>query len=248
MVNRKLLPLEKGDPTVKGAALLISAAAVAALATGGGALAVADTGVAIVNVTLKDSGIQVNGVTAPGKVTFVVQNAGTAAHELVVLRTNMAPRALPMSGKQARETGLVGDTKKIARGAVKRLTLTLAPGKYVLLSNLPGDYKRGMVAGFALKGSIAVTPPQESTVDVSAFEMGFKLSAATVPHGTVTFKVHNDGQSEHDFRIEGKGTATLEPGASESLSVPLLTPGKYLFLCTIPGHAAAGMKGTLTVT
>ena len=231
---------------MKGAALLISAAAVAALATGGGALAVSDSGVSIVNVTLKDSGIQVTGVTAPGKVTFVVRNAGTAAHELVVLKTSTALRALPMSGKQARETGLVGETK-IARGAVKKLTLTLAPGKYVLLSNLPGDYRRGMVAGLALKGSVAVTPPQQSTVDVSAFEMGFKLSALTVSHGTVTFKVRNDGAVPHDFRIGGKGTETLESGQSETLTVDLSKPGKFTFLCTISGHAGAGMIGQLTV-
>jgi len=232
---------------VKGAALLISAAAVAALATGGGALAVADAGVAIVNVTLKDTGVQVTGVAAPGKVTFVVRNAGKATHELVVLKTGAALRALPMSGKQARETGLVGDTKKIAPGAVKRLTLTLAPGKYVLLSNLPGDYKRGMVAGLALKGSVAVTPPQESTVDVSAFEMGFKLSATTVPHGTVTFKVRNDGAVPHDFRIGGKGTETLESGQTETITVDLSKPGQFSFLCTVSGHAGAGMIGQLTV-
>ena len=231
---------------VKGAALLITAAAVVALATGGGALAVSDAGVSIVNVTLKDTGVQVTGAVAAGKVTFVVRNAGTASHELVVLKTNSAPRALPMSGTKARETGLVGETK-IARGAVKKLTLTLAPGKYVLLSNLPGDYKRGMVAGLALKGSVAVTPPQQSTVDVSAFEMGFKLSATTVPHGTVTFKVRNDGAVPHDFRIGGKGTETLESGQTETITVDLSKPGQFSFLCTVSGHAGAGMIGQLTV-
>ena len=231
---------------MKGAALLITAAAVAALATGGGALAVSDSGVSIVNVTLKDTGVQVTGAVAAGKVTFVVRNAGTASHELVVLKTNSAPRALPMSGTKARETGLVGETK-IARGAVKKLTLTLAPGKYVLLSNLPGDYKRGMVAGLALKGSVAVTPPQESTIDVSAFEMGFKLSALTVPHGTVTFKVRNDGAVPHDFRIGGKGTEELEAGQTETITVDLSKSGQFTFLCTVSGHAGAGMIGQLTV-
>ena len=78
--------------------------------------------------------------------------------------------------------------------------------------------------------------------------MGFKLSVMTVPHGTVTFNVRNDGQVEHDFRIEGKGTAVLQPGESESLVVPLPKPGKFTFLCTISGHAGAGMIGVLAVT
>lgn len=235
--------------TVRRVGALMITAAVAVLATGGEALAVSDAGAPVVTVTIKDAGISVTGATtATGRITFVVSNAGKVSHELVVLKTNTSLRALPMSGKQARETGLVGQTNKLARGAVKKLTLTLAAGKYVLLSNLPGDYKRGLVAGLSLKGSVAETPPQQSTLDVSGFEMGFKLSATTVPHGTVTFNVRNDGQVEHDFRIEGKGTALLQPGGSESLVVSLPKPGKYLFLCSVPGHAGAGMKGTLTVT
>lgn len=231
------------------AALAAVGVTVAALAGSSEAMAVADAGTPTVNVLVNDTGLQVSGATtATGKVVFVVRNVGKASHELVILKTNTSPRALPMSGKQARETGLVGQTNKLARGAVKKLTLTLAPGKYVLLSNLPGDYKRGLVAGLSLKGSAAVaTPGQQSTVDVSGFEMGFKLSATTVPHGTVTFKVRNDGQVEHDFRIEGKGTAMLQPGESESLVVTFPKPGKYTFLCTVSGHAGAGMIGTLTL-
>jgi len=232
---------------VRRATGLMAAAAFAALVTGGGALAHSRAQAANINVTIKDTAVQVSGASAAGSVTLTVRNAGTAAHQLVVLKTNSAPRALPMSGTKARETGVVGKTAKIPGGGVKKLALTLAPGNYVLLSNLPGDYKRGLVAGLALKGSVGVTPPQQSTVDVSAFEMGFKLSALTVPHGTVTFKVRNDGAVPHDFRIGGKGTETLESGQSETLTVDLSKPGKFTFLCTISGHAGAGMIGQLTV-
>jgi len=232
---------------VRWATGLMTAAACAGIVTGGGALALPHAQAATINVTIKDTGIRVSGATAAGSVTLVVRNTGTAPHQLIVLKTNSAPSALAMSGKQARETGVVGKTAKIAGGGVKTLTLTLAPGKYVLLSNLPGDYKRGLAAGFTLNGSVAVTPPQQSTVDVSMFEMGFKLSTMTVPHGTVTFKVHNDGQVPHDFRIGGKGTETLEPGQSETLTVDLSKPGPFTFLCTVSGHAGAGMIGQLTV-
>ena len=225
---------------------LMTAAALAALVCGGGALALSHAQAATINVTIKDTGIQVAGGASAGSVTLVVRNAGKAAHQLVVLKTNSPPRALPMSGTKARETGVVGKTAKIPGGAVKKLTLTLASGKYILLSNLPGDYKRGLAAGFALSGSVAVSPGQQSTVDVSAFEMGFKLSTATVPHGTVTFKVRNDGKVPHDFRIGGKGTEELEPGQSETLTVDLSKPGQFTFLCTLSGHAGAGMIGQFT--
>jgi uncharacterized cupredoxin-like copper-binding protein len=35
-------------------------------------------------------------------------------------------------------------------------------------------------------------------------------------------------------------------GGTSSFKVTL-KPGTYTFLCEVPGHAAAGMKGTLTV-
>ncbi len=40
----------------------------------------------------------------------------------------------------------------------------------------------------------------------------------------------------------------LGPGESDTVSFTAPnTPGKYDFLCSFPGHAPAGMKGTLTV-
>ena len=89
-----------------------------------------------------------------------------------------------------------------------------------------------------------------STVAVTAgkpSEFRFTLSKRTVPTGTVTFRVVNRGAIAHDFRIAGKKTATLARGRSGSLRVTFRRAGKYAFLCTLPGHAAGGMKGTLTV-
>jgi hypothetical protein len=45
----------------------------------------------------------------------------------------------------------------------------------------------------------------------------------------------------------GKATATLHPGQTATLTVTLTKTGKYEFLCTIPGHAAAGMKGLIGI-
>ena len=40
----------------------------------------------------------------------------------------------------------------------------------------------------------------------------------------------------------------LAPGSETSLTVTFTKPGTYRYLCTVPGHAAAGMKGDLKVT
>lgn len=86
-----------------------------------------------------------------------------------------------------------------------------------------------------------------TAVSVTASEFGFQLSKRTAKRGTVVFTVVNDGQVAHDFRIAGKKTAQIAPGATAKLSVRLAKPGRYAFTCTIAGHAASGMKGTFTI-
>ena len=78
-------------------------------------------------------------------------------------------------------------------------------------------------------------------------ELKFTLAKKTVPRGTVTFKVTNKGSLTHDFKIKGKKTVRLGPGKTATLKVLFPKPGKFAYLCTEPGHAAGGMKGTLTV-
>lgn len=85
-----------------------------------------------------------------------------------------------------------------------------------------------------------------TSVTVTATEFHFKLSKTSVPHGTVVFTVVNKGHVGHDFKIAGKKTAVIAPGKSAKLRVTLKA-GKAAYLCTVPGHAAAGMKGRLTV-
>ena len=41
-------------------------------------------------------------------------------------------------------------------------------------------------------------------------------------------------------------TKRISNGASENLTLDL-SEGEYTYLCTVPGHEQAGMKGTLTV-
>ena len=79
-------------------------------------------------------------------------------------------------------------------------------------------------------------------------EFRFTLSLKSVKHGTVTFAVTGAGALPHNFKINGKSTKLLSGGQSQNLTVTFAKAGKYPYLCTVTGHAAAGMKGTLTVT
>jgi uncharacterized cupredoxin-like copper-binding protein len=92
-------------------------------------------------------------------------------------------------------------------------------------------------------------PAQAATVSVTAgkpTEYKFSGIPSSVKAGTVTFKVKNSGKIPHDFSIGGKTTPIIKPGGSATLKVSL-KKGKAAYKCTVPGHAAAGMKGTLTV-
>jgi uncharacterized cupredoxin-like copper-binding protein len=87
-----------------------------------------------------------------------------------------------------------------------------------------------------------------TTVNVKAGEMYFKLSTKSIAKPEmVTFDVKNAGKLMHDFRIDGKQTPLLKPGKSAKLTVKFTKKGKYAYECTVPGHAAAGMKGVFTV-
>jgi uncharacterized cupredoxin-like copper-binding protein len=49
--------------------------------------------------------------------------------------------------------------------------------------------------------------------------------------------------------VEGviAGSPVVNGNANATVNVPALEPGSYPFICTVPGHLAAGMKGTLNV-
>ena len=88
---------------------------------------------------------------------------------------------------------------------------------------------------------------QAATITVKASEFKFALSKKSAPHGTIVFKVTNKGHITHDFKIGGKKTKMLSPGKSATLKVTL-KKGSYKYVCTVPGHASAGMKGTFKAT
>jgi uncharacterized cupredoxin-like copper-binding protein len=98
----------------------------------------------------------------------------------------------------------------------------------------------------AATGAAAGTPVTMSLVDFALEPKTVQLDAA----GTYTFKVTNNGQTEHALEIEGNGveeeTDTLSPGDSGEVTVELAM-GEYELYCPIDGHRANGMEGTLVV-
>ena len=107
------------------------------------------------------------------------------------------------------------------------------------------------VLAWALPAGAHKTVVHATTVTVTVAkptEFRFTLSLKKVHHGVVTFKVTNKGNLPHDFKIAGHKTRLLSPLQTQTLKVTFAKAGKYPYLCTVTGHAAVGMKGTLTVT
>ena len=107
----------------------------------------------------------------------------------------------------------------------------------------------GIFAGvFLPAGDAAPTAADATTrVTVKASEFKYVFSRKSVPTGTVIFTVVNKGKITHDFKIAGKKTKILLPGKSQVLRVTITKKGQYAFLCTLFGHAKAGMKGKYAV-
>jgi uncharacterized cupredoxin-like copper-binding protein len=85
-----------------------------------------------------------------GKVRFVVTNIGTIEHEFVVIKTEK-PAGNLLKGKEANETGAVGEIDGVPAGQAKVLNLVLKPGHYALICNLPGHYRTGQFADFYVR-------------------------------------------------------------------------------------------------
>ena len=97
-------------------------------------------------------------------------------------------------------------------------------------------------------GSAAGAP---QSFDIALSEFAIDPAELTAPAGApLTFNITNAGQAEHDYTIDaGPQSETVPAGGETTLEVTEgLEAGEYRVFCSLPGHADAGMEGTLTVT
>jgi plastocyanin len=82
-------------------------------------------------------------------------------------------------------------------------------------------------------------------------QLKYDTTSLTAKAGTVTIAFANKSPVAHNVTISSSSGAVVGAtptfqGGSKTLSLNL-KPGTYKFYCTVPGHRAAGMEGTLTV-
>jgi uncharacterized cupredoxin-like copper-binding protein len=88
-----------------------------------------------------------------GSVTFNVTNDGAVAHNLTVIKSDLAPAALPTAAAKVDESKApsVGHTADLASKKTGTLTVTLQAGAYVLVCQVPGHYGAGMHSAFTVQ-------------------------------------------------------------------------------------------------
>jgi nitrite reductase (NO-forming) len=66
----------------------------------------------------------------------------------------------------------------------------------------------------------------------------------------VQLTLSNTGQMQHDWSLDQGAAQPVEivanAGQTATGTFTIPRPGTYTFVCSVPGHAAAGMKGTIT--
>ncbi len=109
---------------------------------------------------------------------------------------------------------------------------------------------RTIAAVAAIGAAVGVAGPalaaKPVTVSVSTTS-GLKFTGmpSSLKAGTYTFKYTNSSGMGHNLKVGTVSTPTFTKG-TKSITVTL-KKGTVKYLCTVPGHAAAGMKGSITV-
>jgi uncharacterized cupredoxin-like copper-binding protein len=95
----------------------------------------------------------------------------------------------------------------------------------------------------------APVEPGARTIAVDARNYEFAPDQIDVEAGEdVAIALHSEDQ-RHDLTLEDGGLVVeVEGGKTAKGGLRLAEPGSYSFYCSIPGHRAAGMVGTITAS
>ena len=121
-----------------------------------------------------------------------------------------------------------------------------------LVAAIPGQDTGALATAIA---NVAQKPAVEKagTLQIDADPSGqlkFLASSASATPGKVTLRMKNASSVPHDIGLKGAAVSQVGPvvsGGGTSTVTVTLKPGTYTFFCSVDGHEAAGMKGTLTV-
>jgi uncharacterized cupredoxin-like copper-binding protein len=127
--------------------------------------------------------------------------------------------------------------------------LTTGTGMGPGLRGTMGDHMGAMMGTRAGPAATPDVIPDARKVSVEAGEMWFQPATVEVAAGEpVNLALVNRGQLFHDLTIDELGLRiVVDSGQRDTAGLIVEEPGAYDFYCSVPGHASAGMRGTLLV-
>lgn len=159
---------------------------------------------------------------------------------------------------------------QLAPNHVTGMNLTVGdPGRYLVVCNEYCGLQHHTMKTFLTvvpaaemeQNAVAAGVSEETTpaageagsLEISADPAGalaFDTASLEAEAGTVTIAMENPSAVPHNVAIKGNGVAVegkvVLQGGTSTVSADL-GPGAYTFYCSVPGHEAGGMTGTLTV-
>jgi nitrite reductase (NO-forming) len=139
-------------------------------------------------------------------------------------------------------------SRLIAAAAILSLAACAAPasGSWTF----PPPASGGTTGGVA--GSPAPTAPETGgsagSITIKAFDLGFEPAHVMVDKpGTYDVTFQNTGVAPHDVTF-ADGTKVAANGGETATGTVTVPDGGLSFLCSIPGHSAAGMQGEVMVS
>lgn len=149
---------------------------------------------AVIRVTDTAMKMTIDRTTAPqGKVTFVVVNQDTVAHEVVILKTNKDPSKLALLyGASKIDEEAAGENVgevEVEAGTTGAGTFELEPGKYVLVCNVVSHYMAGMYSAFEVKA--VAGQPQTQAKPAATTEAKAPAQAPAAPGLSKELRVLN---------------------------------------------------------
>ena len=161
--------------------------------------------------------------------------------EQQILHPSRAPQVDPQTGKpypQPMPADLVTgqDAKDVAA--------------YVAQAAASPGEDGGRLAQVGPKQSDEVATAENGTLSIPADPGGalaYQFGSAEAEAGPLTINSVNESNVDHNIALEGDGEGDVVGNGGTSRFEANLKPGKYTYLCTVPGHAEGGMQGELTV-
>jgi plastocyanin len=105
-------------------------------------------------------------------------------------------------------------------------------------------------AGLSMTWLLTPSPPPEAPAEALTIQsrgVAFSPDRLSAPPGEITVAMRNQDLFWHTFSVPGLGVNMPVPvGGLRSVTFTA-QPGTYRFICAIPSHEQAGMRGTLTV-